>query len=77
MCAGNIYWANIGGLIYGAGEGRLAELTGEDNDENMTLDLPCRKVFEAGQKDVTVVGPVEGWEDKIVESARGWWESHR
>lgn len=77
MCAGTMYWANIGGLVYGAGEDKLRGLTGEGNSENMTLDLGCRSVFERGQKDITVVGPVEGWEEKVVESAKKWWDTHK
>lgn len=77
MCAGTMYWANIGRLLYGASEADLRKLTGEGNQENMTLNLECREVFDKGQKDVEVIGPVEGWDQKIVESAKGWWEKHR
>lgn len=56
MCAGSIYWANIGRVVYGLSEEALLGLTG-DNRENMTLNLPCRTVFNAGQKDIQVVGP--------------------
>jgi hypothetical protein len=29
-----------------------------DHPENPTLNLPCRKVFESGQRNVEVVGPL-------------------
>ena len=78
MCAGTIYWANIGRVVYAASEKELRRLTGEANGENMGLDLPCRVVLtEVGQKKVGVFGPVEGWEKRVVESARRWWEEHR
>lgn len=77
MCAGSIYWANIGRVVYAARETQLRRLTGEGNEENPTLNVDCRTVFAGGQKSVEVVGPVEGWEEKVVESARGWWEQHR
>jgi tRNA(Arg) A34 adenosine deaminase TadA len=57
MCAGAAYWAGIGRVVYGLGERRLKELTG-DHPENPTLDLPCRAVFAAGQRRVEVVGPL-------------------
>jgi tRNA(Arg) A34 adenosine deaminase TadA len=57
MCAGAIYWAGIGRVVYGLAERRLKELTG-DHPENPTLDLPCRAVFSAGQRKVEVVGPL-------------------
>jgi tRNA(Arg) A34 adenosine deaminase TadA len=57
MCAGAVYWAGIGRVVYGLGERRLKALTGA-HPENPTLDLPCRTVFEAGQRKVDVVGPL-------------------
>lgn len=57
MCAGAIYWAGIGRVVYGQSERSLKALTG-DHPENPTLDLPCRIVFAAGQRPVTVVGPL-------------------
>ena len=67
MCAGAIYWANIGRVVYGMTERRLLELTGS-NEQNPTFDLPCREVFARGQKDIKVIGPVEAVE---VEAAKG------
>jgi tRNA(Arg) A34 adenosine deaminase TadA len=57
MCAGALYWAGIGRLVYGLSEHRLRDITG-NHPENPTLDLPCRKVFETGQRSVEVVGPL-------------------
>lgn len=56
MCAGAIYWANIGRVVYGMTERRLLELTGS-NEQNPTFDLPCRNVFACGQKEIEDVGP--------------------
>jgi tRNA(Arg) A34 adenosine deaminase TadA len=57
MCAGAIYWAGIGRLVYGLGEHRLRAITG-NHPENPTLDLPCREVFRRGQRATEVVGPL-------------------
>jgi tRNA(Arg) A34 adenosine deaminase TadA len=57
MCAGAIYWAGIGRLVYGLSEHRLRELTG-NHPANPTLDLPCREVFRSGQCTTEVVGPL-------------------
>jgi tRNA(Arg) A34 adenosine deaminase TadA len=57
MCAGAIYWAGIGRLVYALSERRLKKITG-NHAENPTLDLPCRSVFKAGQRSVKVVGPL-------------------
>jgi tRNA(Arg) A34 adenosine deaminase TadA len=70
MCAGTIYWAGIGRVVYGISEHELRAITG-DHPDNPTLDLPCRTVFAAGQFRVEVVGPA------LVEEARavhdGFW----
>ena len=72
MCAATQYWANIGGLVYGLSESRLLQLTG-NHAENPTLDLPCRKVFAAGQNAVQVLGPVPAVEDEIAALHREFW----
>ena len=57
MCAGAIYWAGIGRVVFGLSERRLRAMTG-NHAENPTLDLPCRTVFAAGQRAVEVIGPL-------------------
>ena len=57
MCAGAIYWAGIGRVVYGQTEKSLKTATGA-HAENPTLDLPCRTVFAAGQRPVEVIGPL-------------------
>ncbi|OAG39326.1 hypothetical protein AYO21_06530 [Fonsecaea monophora] len=77
MCTGTLYWSNIGRLVYAAREEKLKDLTGGDNQENMTMSLPCRDVLKAGQKDVEVIGPVTQWEEKVVEESGKWWKEHQ
>lgn len=72
MCAGAVYWAGIGTVVYGLSEKRLAELTG-DNPENLTLDLDCRAVFAAGRRRVEVRGPFPELESEIVAGHRDFW----
>ncbi len=72
MCAGATYWSDIGTLVYGLSEKRLAELTGT-NPENLTLDMPCRRVFESGQRMVAVRGPYPELEQEIVAAHEGFW----
>src|ERR1700741_3557189 len=72
MCAGAIYWAGIGRLVYGLSERRLKTITG-DHAENPTLDLPCRVVFASGQRAVEVIGPL--LEDEAAAVHEGAWES--
>src|ERR1700737_1905301 len=55
MCAGAIYWAGIGRLVYGLSEHRLRAVTG-NHPENPTLDLPCREAFRSGPRASDVIG---------------------
>ncbi len=71
MCAGAVYWAGIGRVVYGLSEGRLKQLTG-NHAENPTLSLPCRSVFAAGQRRVEVVGPL--LEDEAAAQHAGVWD---
>jgi tRNA(Arg) A34 adenosine deaminase TadA len=70
MCAGAIYWAGIGRLVFGLSEHRLRAVTG-NHPENPTLDLPCREVFRSGQRPTEVVGPL--LEDEAEALHAGVW----
>jgi tRNA(Arg) A34 adenosine deaminase TadA len=70
MCAGAIYWAGIGRLVYGLSEARLRGITG-NHPENPTLDLPCRAVFASGQRATEVIGPL--LEDEAAALHAGVW----
>ncbi|MFQ4135752.1 nucleoside deaminase [Nodosilinea sp. PGN35] len=72
MCAGTQYWANVGRLVYGVSERQLRLLTGNHSD-NPTLDVPCRYVFERGQKAIAVWGPIAEVEAEIVALHRSFW----
>jgi tRNA(Arg) A34 adenosine deaminase TadA len=73
MCSGNIYWANIGNVVYGVEETTVRELTGADK-RNPTMNLPCRTVFKAGQKPIRVVGPVPELENELLATLRAFWK---
>ena len=73
MCAGAIYWANIGRVVYGMTERRLLELTGS-NEQNPTFDLPCREVFARGQRHIEVIGPFPEVEEEAAKVHEGYWD---
>lgn len=73
MCAGAIYWGNVGRVVYGISEERLLQLTGDDK-QNPTFNLPCREVFARGQKNIVVVGPFPEVEDEVVKVHEGYWK---
>ena len=68
MCAGAIYWAGIGRVVYALPEQALLRFAGE---ENPALDLPCREVFARGTRRVVVAGPAI--EDEAVVVHEGFW----
>jgi tRNA(Arg) A34 adenosine deaminase TadA len=70
MCAGAIYWAGIGRVVYGQSEAGLKDATGA-HPENPTLALPCRAVFAAGQRPVEVIGPL--LEDEAAALQHDFW----
>ncbi|MHB8267742.1 nucleoside deaminase [Bradyrhizobium sp.] len=72
MCAGAIYWAGIGRLVYALSEHRLRAVTG-NHPENPTLDLPCREVFRSGQRPTEVIGPM--LEDEAEAVHEGAWQT--
>jgi tRNA(Arg) A34 adenosine deaminase TadA len=72
MCAGATYWCGIGRVVYGLAETGLLELTG-NHPENPTLSLPCRVVFERGQRRTEVLGPL--LEDEARTAHAGFWQA--
>ncbi len=68
MCAGAIYWAGIGAVVYGLSEAELFALAGEP-----MLSHPCRSIFADGSRAITVVGPL--LEDEAVVPHQGFWDS--
>ena len=74
MCAGAIYWAGIGRVVYGQTEKDLKRQTG-DHEENPTLDLPCHLVFEAGQRPTELVGPLLA--DEAAKLQEDFWNNRK
>jgi len=71
MCAGAVYWCNIGRVVYGLSEKALLGITG-NHAENPTLSLSCRTMFASGQRAIRVTGPL--LEDEAAEVHRGFWK---
>lgn len=72
MCAGALYWAGIGRLVYAMSEAKLRGIIGPHPD-NLTLDLPCREVLASGQRPVEVVGPLLEDDPECVGLHDGVW----
>jgi tRNA(Arg) A34 adenosine deaminase TadA len=68
MCAGAIYWAGLGRVVYGLSQSGLYAMTGAVHDE---LPLPCREVLARGGHAVKVIGPA--LEDEARQVHAGFW----
>ena len=77
MCSSTIYWAHIGRVIYAASNEQLAALTGPGNKENFTMRWHTRDILEGQQKDVQIIGPVEGMDKVVVEESDVYWKTTR
>ena len=73
MCAGAVYWGNIGRVVYALSERRLLSLTG-DHPENPTFSLPCREVLARGQRRIQVIGPA--LEDEAAAAHLDFWDTN-
>ncbi|SFD33989.1 nucleoside deaminase [Paracidovorax konjaci] len=56
MCAGAIFWANIGRVVYGIDAVRLRGFRGERQDQR-DAELSCRDVFDASPHPIECIGP--------------------
>ena len=74
MCAGAMYWGNLGRLVYIGRESALKKATGDDL-RNPTFDLPVRAVLACGQKNMVIVGPILELEPEFLKCHEGFWKS--
>lgn len=56
MCAGAIFWSNIGRVVYGIDAVRLRAFRGSRSDQT-DLELSCRDVFAASARRIECLGP--------------------
>lgn len=56
MCAGAIFWANIGRVVYGIDAVRLRVFRGDLGDQR-DVELSCRDVFAAAPYPIECIGP--------------------
>jgi hypothetical protein len=72
-----VYWAHIGRIIYAASNEQLATLTGPGNKDNFTMSWHTRDVLLGQQKDIEIIGPVEGMDKVVMEESDVYWKTTR
>jgi hypothetical protein len=75
MCAGTTYWANIGRVIFAASGEQLMDVTGPKNATNFTPSGNCFEVLRGSQKDIEVLGPLPGWDRKVMVDSDWFWST--
>ena len=68
MCAGAIFWGNIGRVVYGLSQTGLYELTGDSPEK---LPLSCRDVLSHAGRPIEIHGPALEAEARKVHE--GFW----
>lgn len=72
MCAGAIFWSNIGRVVFGIDAVSLRVFRGE-RAEQRDAELSCRDVFASSPHAIECIGPV--LIDEASEPHRGFWKS--
>ena len=72
MCAGAIYWAGIGRVVYGQTEKALKARPARTRKTRRST-CPARSVFSAGQRPTEVVGPL--LEDEAAALQADFWKA--
>ena len=70
MCAGAIFWSNIGRVVYGIDAVRLRGYRGE-RAEQRDAELSCRDVFAASPHPIECIGPALA--DEAAAVHEGFW----
>lgn len=70
MCAGAIYWGNVGRVVYALSEDDLYEIVGPSADK---LTLSSREVFSHSQRRVEVEGPADELDEEARAVHTGFW----
>ena len=72
MCAGAIFWSNIGRVVFGIDAERLRVFRGE-RPEQRDAELSCRDVFAASAHAIECIGPA--LLDEAIAAHVGAWKS--
>lgn len=70
MCAGAIFWSQIGRVVYALSETDLYDIIGASPDH---LYLPCREVFAHSRRKIEVIGPISSLEIEARAVHQDFW----
>jgi tRNA(Arg) A34 adenosine deaminase TadA len=73
MCAGAIYWSQIGRVVYALSEIDLYAIIGTSPEH---LLLSCREVFAHSKRHIEVLGPISSLEKEARAVHKDFWTIH-
>lgn len=73
MCAGAIYYANIGRVVFGVSRATLDTLIGSSK-MNTPLKMTSKDVFQSGSKAIEIIGPIPEMEDELLTLQKTFWK---
>ena len=74
MCAGAIYWSQIGRVVFALSEIDLYSIIGTSKEQ---LLLPCRDVFAHTGRPVEIIGPISSLEKEARAVHSDFWTTKR
>ncbi|KAG6358544.1 hypothetical protein INS49_012061 [Diaporthe citri] len=60
-------------VVYAASAQQLMELTGPNNATNFTPADDCVQILQGSQKHIEVMGPLDGWSQRVMDDADWFW----
>lgn len=67
MCAGTIYWGNVGRIVYATNIEDKDNRDKIENENYKMLSIDFRKVLASGGKDIVIDGPYVDLEDELMQ----------
>ena len=71
MCAGAIFWSQVGRVVFALPSAKLGAMSKGRDD---ALRLGCAEVLSRGSRPTLVEGPCAELEDEAAKAFEGFWE---
>jgi tRNA(Arg) A34 adenosine deaminase TadA len=74
MCAGAIFWGNVGRVVYALGIDALYEII-QEHPDNPSLRMHASEVFDLATKNIELLGPAPELHEEASAIHRDYWSS--
>jgi tRNA(Arg) A34 adenosine deaminase TadA len=76
MCAGTIFWGNVGRIVYAANIEDKENRDKIESENYMMLGIDFREVLASGGKDIVIDGPYTELEDELMQRFEWYTEKY-